>query len=282
MTQHNVAQAAPAALAAENRNQAPIAAPDPALVKAAEARAASLDPIYEALSAEEALERALRRDFSGEIALVSSFGAESAALLALVAEIDRTAPVLFIETGMHFQETRFYRRRLIERLGLRNVQVIRPEPARLVAEDPTGTLHRRDTDACCHIRKVLPLERALGPFGAWITGRKRSQSRTRGRMPAVEADAAGRIKVNPLAEWTAEDVTAFMSARGLPAHPLVARGYPSIGCAPCTSPVASGEDPRAGRWRDSGKTECGIHIVDGKVVRVAPSDAGPLDRSVAV
>ena len=250
-----------------------------------EARAAVLAPLYEELSAEDALRRALREDFAGEIALVSSFGAESAVLLALVADIDRAAPVLFLETGMHFQETRYYRRRLIEQLGLRNTRAIRPEPADLVAADPTGTLHQQSTDACCRIRKVLPLEKALAPYGAWITGRKRSQSSARGGMAAVEADGAGRLKVNPLARWAAEDVTAFMQTRGLPAHPLVAQGFPSIGCAPCTTSVAAGEDLRAGRWRNDAKSECGIHIVDGKVARVpaaADFDAGPLDRKVAV
>lgn len=268
-------------LAAEAHDAAP-AAPDPERVRAAEARAAALDPIYDALSAEQAIERALVVDFPGDVALVSSFGAESAVLLALVADVDRSAPVLFGETGMHFQETRFYRRRLIERLGLRNVQVIRPAPADLARRDPAGALHQSDTDQCCEIRKVLPLERALAPFGAWFTGRKRSQSRTRAAMRAVEVDGAGRLKVNPLARWTREDVGAFMAARGLPAHPLVAQGFPSIGCAPCTSKVAAGEDPRAGRWRNSDKTECGIHIVDGRVVRAPRSDAGPLDGGSAV
>ncbi|MCI4663691.1 MAG: phosphoadenylyl-sulfate reductase [Neomegalonema sp.] len=278
MTQLNIAGAAPAPSARDDH-----AAPAPSAERLAEAaaRAAELAPIYEELSALDALERALTQDFPGEIALVSSFGAESAVLLALAAEVDRSTPVLFGETGMHFQATRYYRRRLIERLGLRNVQVIRPAPAELARRDPAGVLNQSDTDSCCHIRKVVPLERALTPFSAWFTGRKRSQSRTRSAMAAVESDAAGRIKVNPLAKWTADDVAAFMAARDLPAHPLVAQGYPSIGCEPCTSPIKPGEDPRAGRWRNSAKTECGIHVIDGKIVRVAPDDSGPLDRQIA-
>ena len=247
-----------------------------------EARAAALASAYEGLKAEDMLRRAVREDFAGEIALVSSFGAESAVLLALLADIDRSAPVLFLETGMHFPETRAYRRRLIEHLGLRNVRTLRPDLAKLATNDPDGTLNARDTDACCHIRKVEPLEKALEHFGAWITGRKRGQSSTRAAMAAVETDGVGRFKVNPLAQWTRDDVADFMRERQLPRHPLVAKGYPSIGCAPCTTPVAPGEDPRAGRWRNEAKTECGIHIVYGKVVRVPASDAGPMDRKVAV
>lgn len=219
------------------------------------------------LSATEALSRAICSDFAGSIALVSSFGAESVVLLHMVAQINPATPVLFNETGMLFPETLAYQREVAEELGLSNTRLIRPTRVSLAASDPTGTLHQRDTDACCHLRKVVPLNRALEPFSAWITGRKRFQSRSRAEMPFAERDGAHRMKLNPLADWTPEDMRAYMKAHDLPPHPLIAKGYRSIGCAPCTSPVAVGEDPRSGRWRGQVKTECGIHFVDGRPVR---------------
>jgi phosphoadenosine phosphosulfate reductase len=230
------------------------AAEDPALAaQAAELLARYRD--YDGLMIVRAM---IEREFPGRIALVSSFGAEAAVLLDLVARIDRTVPVLFLETGKHFGATVAYRHALAEHLGLTDVRDVRPDPADLAAHDPDGTLHARDPDACCAIRKVWPLETALDGFAAWFTGRKRFQTASRGALPAVEA-ADGRIKVNPLARWGAEDLARYYEARGLPRHPLHAEGYPSIGCAPCTRPVAPGEDPRAGRWAEQDKTECGIH-----------------------
>ncbi|MEO1330937.1 MAG: phosphoadenylyl-sulfate reductase, partial [Pseudomonadota bacterium] len=186
-------------------------------------------------------------------------------------------PVLFVETQMLFPETLAYQQELADRLGLTDVRTIRPAPADLDAVDPGDTLHLSDPDGCCHVRKVLPLERALGPFDAWITGRKRGQSRARAGLRLFETDAAGRIKLNPLAGWSVGEVRAEMARRGLPPHPLVNRGFPSIGCLPCTTPVDVGEDPRAGRWRGRSKEECGIHVIDGRVVRSGPRHAGPLD-----
>ncbi|MDH3232774.1 MAG: phosphoadenylyl-sulfate reductase [Alphaproteobacteria bacterium] len=200
----------------------------------------------------------IEREFPGRIALVSSFGAEAAVLLDLVARIEPATPVLFLETGKHFAESLAYRHALAEHIGLTNVRDIRPDPSDLAAHDPDGTLNTRDPDACCAIRKVWPLETALDSYDAWFTGRKRFQTATRGALPAVEA-ADGRIKVNPLARWGAEDVARYHEARGLPRHPLHEQGYLSIGCEPCTRPVAPGEDPRAGRWAARDKTECGIH-----------------------
>ncbi len=203
----------------------------------------------------------LRRAFpllAGRIAIVSSFGAESAVLLALAAEIDPAVPVLFLQTGMHFPETIEYRHRLAEALGLRNVRDIAPQPPAVAAADPDGMLWQFDPDACCALRKVVPLNRALAPFGAWVTGRKRYQSQTRRSLAFVERDGA-RIKLNPLADWDAARIAEEMQRRGLPRHPLVTQAYPSIGCGPCTHPVAPGLDPRAGRWAGTAKTECGIH-----------------------
>jgi phosphoadenosine phosphosulfate reductase len=206
----------------------------------------------------DVLRRALTRDYAGRIAVVSSFGAESAVLLALVTEIDPATPVLFVQTGQHFEETLSYRNALTASLGLRDVRDIGPTPADRAAHDPTDALWRYDPDACCRFRKVTPLERALAPFDAWVTGRKRHQALTRVALPLVER-VDGKTKINPLADWTAAAVEAEMVRRGLPRHPLSLAGYPSIGCAPCTRAVAAGEDPRSGRWAGTGKTECGIH-----------------------
>lgn len=199
-------------------------------------------------------------EFPGRLALVSSFGAEAAVLLHLVAQVDRAIPVLFLETGKHFGETLAYRRALAEHLGLRDVRDVRPDPADLARHDPEGDLARRDPDACCAIRKTWPLAEALDGFDAWITGRKRYQADTRDALPAIEA-AEGRIKVNPLAAWSAAMIDEHYVLNGLPRHPLYYQNYLSIGCAPCTRAVLPGEDVRAGRWSDTDKTECGMHAL---------------------
>ncbi|MBO9436582.1 phosphoadenylyl-sulfate reductase [Ruegeria sp. R13_0] len=203
-----------------------------------------------------------------DLALVSSFGAESVVLLHMAAVVDQMTPVLFVDTMMLFAETLEYQQDVSERLGLKNVKIIRAEDEDIQREDPYGALRLRDTDACCNLRKTFPLQQALAGYCGWITGRKRFQAGTRAALEFFEVeDGTGRIKVNPLAHWAPEDVRAYMDENNLPRHPLVAKGYPSIGCAPCTSPVKEGEDPRAGRWRDQNKEECGIHFVDGKMVR---------------
>jgi phosphoadenosine phosphosulfate reductase len=204
------------------------------------------------------LARAIKLDFAGRIAVVSSFGAESAVLLALVADIDTATPVLFIDTRQHFAETLAYRDALVARLGLTDVRTTGPAEAELAANDPGAELWRYDPDACCRFRKVTPLERALAPFDAWVTGRKRHQALTRVALPLVE-QVDGKTKLNPLAHWTADDVEAEMVRRDLPRHELSLENFPSIGCAPCTRAVSAGEDPRSGRWFGTGKTECGIH-----------------------
>ena len=206
----------------------------------------------------EILRHAIGSALRGRIAAVSSFGAESAVLLALVAEIDPTVPVIFLETGKHFPETLAYRARLAEHLGLLDVRDVAPRSAALAEQDPTGELWYYDQDACCAIRKVAPLERALSPFDAWISGRKRFQTTTRAAMPFVER-VGDQIKLNPLADWDERQIADELARRALPQHPLVARGYPSIGCAVCTRAVGEGEDARAGRWAGSRKIECGIH-----------------------
>jgi len=197
--------------------------------------------------------------FGDRLALVSSFGAESAVLLHLAAHADPTIAVLFLDTGMLFGQTLDYRRALATRLGLTGVRDLRPRFEDLALGDPSAELWKSDTDACCHIRKVLPLGRALAGYDAWITGRKRFHGGDRLRLSVVE-EVDGRIKFNPLANWTKADLDAYAAAHDLPAHPLVAAGFPSIGCWPCTTPVDEGADVRAGRWVGSQKSECGIHV----------------------
>ncbi|SIS71023.1 phosphoadenosine phosphosulfate reductase [Roseivivax lentus] len=231
-------------------------------------RVAALNARYRHHGATAVLRGALRDPEAGQIAMVSSFGAESVALLHLVAMVDRNVPVLFIDTRLLFTETLVYQQEVAERLGLRDLRIVQTDAETLQARDPYGALRHSDPDACCALRKVEPLEAALGGFDGWITGRKRYQTRDRAAMEFFELDAAtGRIKVNPLAHWAPGDVAAYMDENRLPRHPLVARGFPSIGCAPCTSRVAPGEDPRAGRWRDKPKEECGIHFENGRAVR---------------
>lgn len=204
----------------------------------------------------------------GDVALVSSFGADSVVLLHMVSEIAPQTPVLFIDTLMLFPETLAYQRTIAERLDLRDLRVIGPDRAAVFTEDPDALLHRADPDVCCDLRKTRPLQAALAGFAGWITGRKRVQGGLRQNIALFERDqTCGQMKINPLALWDARAVSAYIDAHDLPRHPLVAKGYPSIGCAPCTGPVGAQEDPRAGRWRGSDKSECGIHIDAGRVIR---------------
>jgi phosphoadenosine phosphosulfate reductase len=228
-----------------------------------EADAVRLNRLFRGTETIDWLRSVLKDQLAGDVAVVSSFGAESAVLLHLVAEIDPNTPVLFLDTGKHFPETLAYRDLLVERLGLTNLIVLRPDPAVLAKRDESGLRWSYDPDGCCEIRKVEPLARALETFDASITGRKSFQSSTRANLPRFEmdkSDAQGRLKINPLIDWSAEDIAAYFEAHDLPPHPLVAEGYPSIGCSPCTSRVAPGEDPRSGRWKGWDKTECGIHV----------------------
>jgi phosphoadenosine phosphosulfate reductase len=236
-------------------------------------RVAALNARYRHHSATAVLEHALKDADLGRVALVSSFGAESVVLLHLVSVIAPETPVLFIDTRMLFAETLDYQREVAEKLHLCDVRTIRAAHPRVAFEDPDNTLHQFNTDACCHVRKVEPLERALSTFDGWITGRKRYQGTSRVAVEFFEAEGDTRIKVNPLAHWGREDLEEYMVENRLPRHPLVARGFPSIGCAPCTSAVKPGEDPRSGRWRGTEKTECGIHFIDGKAVRTPKESA---------
>lgn len=209
------------------------------------------------------LRLAMTEAFCGRLALVSSFGTESALLLQMAAEIDRAVPVIFLDTGKLFPETLEYRDRLVALLGLTDVRVVTPASAQIARHDADGRLWRDDADRCCGLRKTLPLQAALHGFDAWVTGRKRFQSATRAQVALFEPEASGRVKVNPLAHWSAEQIASEFEARDLPRHPLEAYGFLSVGCTTCTAPVAPGEDRRAGRWRGQTKTECGIHLPAG-------------------
>ena len=232
----------------------------------------SLQSAVSALPPTEELDRALRDASPHEViaaalqtigreklALVSSFGTESAALLKVMADVDPAIPVIFLDTGWLFEETLAYRDTLIEKLGLRDVRSIKPSAEALLRQDPERDLWFSNPDACCYLRKVEPLQRALKPFSGWINGRKRFQGGARTAIAVVEQDGA-RLKFNPLARISREELAAIYRDANLPQHPLVASGFQSVGCMPCTSRTAPGEDARAGRWRGRDKTECGIHI----------------------
>jgi len=220
----------------------------------------ALNGMFDEMDAVGVLRQAAAEILPGDVAIVSSFGADSAVLLHLVAQVDPSLPVYFLETGKHFAETLAYVETLKSQLGLINVIAIHPDPADVKRFDPNGDLWETDPDSCCHIRKTEPLEPITEQFGGWVTGRKRFQTRERGVLPHFELTSDDRIKINPLAYFTDADVNQYKIDHGLPEHPLFARGYKSIGCAPCTSVVAEGEDPRAGRWRGLNKKECGIHF----------------------
>lgn len=223
------------------------------------AQAVAYEALYGHLSAHEIIERAALDLFPGELAAVSSFGADSAVLLHLIAEVDRHLPIIFLDTGKHFEETLDYRDALAADFGLTNIQVVTPDEAALARIDPTGKLHETNTDACCDVRKVEPMARGVEPYRAWFTGRKRFQASTRAALPAFEA-VGSRIRINPLARFTTADQADYMRQHALRENPLVAYGYLSIGCFPCTQPVQPGEDARSGRWAGHAKTECGIHL----------------------
>lgn len=222
--------------------------------------AAELDRALRDASPAEIIAAALKAVGREKLALVSSFGTESATLLKVMADVDPAIPVIFLDTGWLFEETLAYRDTLIATLGLKDVRSIGPAEEALLREDPERELWFSDPDACCRIRKVEPLARALKPFAAWINGRKRFQGNTRADIPVVEHDGA-RLKFNPFANVSREEIEAIFVGAKLPRHPLAASGFLSVGCMPCTSRTADGEDARAGRWRGKAKTECGIHTM---------------------
>ncbi len=222
--------------------------------------AARLVAVFAGMDPRTLLRATIEDLLKGRIALVSSFGADSAVLLHMAAEIDKNLPVIFIDTRVLFPETLAYRDEIVSHLGLTNVVTIWPRSDLLRREDPENFLWAANPDRCCEIRKVLPLAEALDGYDAWISGRKRFQAHSRSSLALVESEG-GRIKINPLAHWTARSILSYLEGHALPRHPLVARNYPSIGCIPCTTPVRPGEDTRAGRWRGRAKVECGLHTL---------------------
>jgi phosphoadenosine phosphosulfate reductase len=216
---------------------------------------------YGKLEGLDLLSAMITKEYSGRICVTSSFGAEAAVLLDLVARVDPSIPVLVLDTGKLFPETYAYIEFLSAHLGLTDVRLHRPSDEDVMVQDPDGNLYKTDADACCDMRKAKPLAQALRHFDAWITGRKRFHGAERSRLRTIEAQD-GRIKVNPLATWEQGWIDNSFEERGLPRHPLVAEGYLSIGCTTCTAPVAPGESVRAGRWRGTDKTECGIHCAE--------------------
>jgi phosphoadenosine phosphosulfate reductase len=220
------------------------------------------------LEGRELLLPLIQEHFTGRIALVSSFGTESAALLHMVASIDQKTPVIFIDTGKLFIETKLYRQQLVKQFGLRDIRIVRPLASDLAHNDPQGMLHRSNSDYCCHIRKTLPLQSALGGFDAWITGRKRFHGGERSRLPTMEW-IDGRLKIDPLAHFSRQDIADYIWFNELSEHPLAAAGYSSIGCVPCTAKTSNPDNPRAGRWAGQNKSECGIHwSANGRLIRI--------------
>lgn len=232
-------------------------------------KARKLNSAFAGMSTQHMLGRLLHGGVAGRVAVVSSFGAEAACLLSLVASKDPSTPVVFLDTRKHFAETLGYVDDLMDQLGLTTLVRARPSLASLAADDPDGNLNQRDSDRCCYLRKTLPMVAVLGNFDCVLTGRKRFQTSDRATMDIVEVQETW-LRVNPLHDWSHEQVRTYLEERGILQHPLVSQGYPSIGCEPCTQPSS---DIRGGRWAGTDKTECGIHITeDGKVVRVAGTD----------
>lgn len=230
-------------------------------------RVADLNARFRNHAAADVLRHAIEDPLIGPVAMVSSFGAESIVLLHMLSVIDRTLPVLFGDTGKLFPETLTYQKEVSARLGLADVRVLRPDPEQILLRDPDGILHLADPDGCCALRKTEPMQQALKSFDAWITGRKRYHAGRRINLELFESDGA-RIKINPLTFWSPGMIRDYIDNNRLPRHPLMTAQMPSLGCAPCTSTIARGESPRAGRWRGTGKTECGLHYVNGKPTRI--------------
>jgi phosphoadenosine phosphosulfate reductase len=223
-----------------------------------------LNQEFETQSAEEIVRWAVKT-FPTDMAMATSFGAESTVLLHLVTQIAPNIPVLFTNTGFHFKETLEHRDKLVARLKL-NLRELKPEIPNEEFLAKNGKLYERDPDSCCAVNKIAPFEKALKDYKAWITGIRRNQADTRQQRQFVEQDRGTLIKVSPLLTWTSKMFWDYAKKHDLPYHPLWEKGYLSIGCSPesCTRPVQLGEDPRAGRWAGKNKIECGIHMDTSK------------------
>ena len=225
--------------------------------------ASRLGQRFAAMDAGALLRLAIRDLYPGRIALVSSFGADSAVLLHMMAQIDKATPVIFVDTGHLFPETLAYRDELVGLLGLTDVRAVQPSEEDLATLDPEGFLWSSDPDACCDIRKVKPLFASLEGYAMWFTGLRREQAKSRGALKEVDDFKlpTGTVirKISPLTEWNAKDVWTYSQQHNIPMLELYDRGYTSIGCEPCTSIPTDPNDPRSGRWGGQ-KQECGIHI----------------------
>ncbi|MEG3618104.1 phosphoadenylyl-sulfate reductase [Magnetovibrio sp. PR-2] len=211
------------------------------------------------LDGKDVLYAVLNNEANAGVAVSSSFGAESAVLLSLVAEIDPSTPILTVDTGKLFVETLRYREELVDHLGLTNVQIETSPSGFVNSSDPDGDLHLSNPDLCCQVRKVMPHALAAANYDILITGRKRHHGGGRAALPTANVEGQ-HIKINPLATWSQDQIEAHFEAKGLPRHPLVAEGFLSIGCETCTRRTSSHEAPRAGRWAGQNKTECGLHM----------------------
>jgi phosphoadenosine phosphosulfate reductase len=202
-------------------------------------------------------------DFHPRLTMATAFGAEGCCLIHMLAEIEPGVRTFNLETGYQFPETLELRERIRERYGI-DVELVRPELTVADYEAKNGgPLYRRRPDQCCHDRKVVPLRRALAGYRAWVSAIRGDQTADRALAEVVQWDARfGLVKVNPLLRWTRSDVWKFILAHDVPYNPLHDRGYPSIGCWPCTRAVSEGEDERAGRWAGTGKQECGLNVIE--------------------
>ena len=206
--------------------------------------------------------------FGDRVAAASSFQTQSIPLLHIISQTTPSLDVLFLDTGFHFPETLVYRDKLIKEMRL-NVRVIKPTIEREQFLSNYGELYRSDPDLCCYYNKVLPMQKALAEYDAWVSGIRRDQTKERQNTPIIMLDTDGKYKINPLVNWTSQDIKLYRRNYNLPEHPLLEQGYTSIGCAPCTRPVRIGEDERSGRWAGQAKTECGLHIPKDELSKTA-------------
>jgi len=197
--------------------------------------------------------------FWPQIAMSSSFQTQSVPLLHMVSRINRNLLIFFIDTGYHFWETAIFREQLASEWHLNVLDLYRDSRWNDFARHRTRTLPLQDPNLCCYIHKVQPMQKALKDMLAWISGIRRDQTSTRAKAKILELQEDGLLKINPLLNWTKADVKRYMEENDLPSHPLLEKGYRSVGCAPCTVAIGVNDDERAGRWQGRGKTECGLH-----------------------
>jgi phosphoadenosine phosphosulfate reductase len=217
-----------------------------------------LSESFEGSSPQEILAWAVAA-FSPEIAVSTSFQTHSMALLHMVSQAAPDLRIFFLDTGFHFWETQIFRERIQMEWGLNVVDLYRDSRWDVFCRRFGRDLPVQDPNLCCYIHKVQPMQQALQGVQAWVTGIRRDQTSVRAQAHILELQPDGLLKVNPLLNWNRQDIQDYIDAHNLPAHPLLERGYRSVGCQPCTKPVNADEDDRAGRWVGKGKTECGLH-----------------------